>query len=203
MSTSQTQPISSSSLRELANDPNSIEHDPSLQLEQRHLEHVALVVDLFQGHGTMAKIVNGFTEDAGYEDPVAYAKNREEVAGQLLHIPTVTSSTATHKVYIKALHPNTPITSGTGRETTADLIEVEFKHDLTFKVGPTYHLETVLQVYSTPQGIVKLKDRDGEKIPDNGFAMALRKLNGIIVPATIGVPQNEKEDAELALKNQK
>ncbi|WVQ99893.1 hypothetical protein IAU59_007036 [Kwoniella sp. CBS 9459] len=205
MSDSQQQPISASSLKELHNDPSSLDLSPSVQgkLTQQHLSHVALVLDLFQGHGTMSKIEDGFTEDAGYEDPVAFAKNREEVAGQLLHIPTVTSSTQTRKATVTNFTPSVPTTSGSGRSTTADLIEVDFLHDLTFKVGPTYHLDTTLQIYSTPEGIVRLQDRQGDKIPDNGFMMALRKLNGIVAPKVAGVPQNEKEDAEMALKNQK
>ncbi|OCF37794.1 hypothetical protein I317_07521 [Kwoniella heveanensis CBS 569] len=206
--TSQSQPISSASLKELHNDPSSLTIDPSVEaqgkLTLQHREHIALVLDLFQGHGTMSKIVEGFTEDAGYEDPVAYAKNREEVAGQLLHIPTVTSSTNTRKATVTSLTTSIPTTSGTGRAVPdADLIEVDFLHDLSFKLGPTYHLDTTLQIYSTPQGIVRLQDRPGDRIPDNGFAMALRKLNGIVAPKVAGVPQNEKEDAEMALKNQK
>ncbi|WVW85774.1 hypothetical protein I302_107812 [Kwoniella bestiolae CBS 10118] len=198
-----TQQVSAQSLSNLSNDPSLLSYDPSLILEKRHLDHAALVLDIFQGKGTMTKIVEGFAEDSCYEDPVAYAKNREEVAGQLLHIPTVTSSTSTHKFHITSLTRNTPTKTGTGREVTADLIEVTFNHDLSFTVGPTYNLDTVLQIYSTEGGIVRLQDRPGDRIPDNGFAMALRKLNGIVAPKVAGVPKDQKEDAELAMKQNK
>ncbi|WWC93644.1 hypothetical protein V866_000479 [Kwoniella sp. B9012] len=200
---SNQQQVSASSLSTLSNDPSSLSCEPSLKLEKRQLDHAALVLDIFQGKGTMTKIVEGFTEDSCYEDPVAYAKNREEVAGQLLHIPTVTSSTSTHKFHITSLSPSISTKTGTGREVIADLIEVDFNHDLTFKIGPTYNLVTVLQIYSTPDGIVRLQDRPGDRIPDNGFAMALRKLNGIVAPKVAGVPKDEKEDAELAIKQNK
>ncbi|WRT68259.1 uncharacterized protein IL334_005235 [Kwoniella shivajii] len=196
-------PITKTTLSDLHNDPSSISVDPSLGLKKRHLEHVALVLDLFQGHGTMAKIENGFTDDACYEDPVAYAKNRTEVAGQLLHIPTVTSSTKTHKANVIKFTRGVSTTSGTDRKAESDLIEVEFNHDLTFVVGPTYNLDTVLQIYSTPDGIVRLQDRPGSSIPDNGFAMALRKLNGIVAPKAAGVPQTSEEDLKLAKQHEK
>ncbi|WWC90867.1 uncharacterized protein L201_005804 [Kwoniella dendrophila CBS 6074] len=197
-----TQGVSATSLSELHNDPSLLKYDESLGLSKQHLEHAALVLDIFQGKSTMTKIVNGFTEDSCYEDPVAFAKNREEVAGQLLHIPTVTSSTQTHKFEIIKLTKNVSTTSGDGKSYQADLIEIQFNHDLSFKLGPTYNLDTILQIYSTPQGIVRLQDRPSDKIPDNGFAMALRKLNGIVAPKVAGVPQNEKEDAEMALGRQ-
>ncbi|KAK8854908.1 hypothetical protein IAR55_003647 [Kwoniella newhampshirensis] len=195
--------ISAESLSKFYNDPNKIDADPSLPLTDLHRQHVALVLDLFQGHGTMTKIENGFVEDAVYEDPVAYAKNRMEVAGQLLHIPTVTSSTHTHLAKIASLTPSVQTTTGSNRSVTADEIHVDFKHDLVFKIGPTYHLETTLVVFSTKEGIVRFQDRKSESIPDNGLMMALRKLNGIIAPKVAGVPRDQKEDAEWAAANEK
>ncbi|WWC63159.1 uncharacterized protein I303_105759 [Kwoniella dejecticola CBS 10117] len=192
--------VSASSLGELHNDPSQLVYDPSLNLSERHLRHAALVLDIFQGKGTMTKINDNFTEDSIYEDPVAIGRDRHEVAGQLLHIPTVTSSTKTRKFSIISLTPGVSTTTGSKREVKADLIEVEFNHDLNFKVGPTYNLDTTLQIYSTEEGIVRLQDRPSDRIPDNGFAMALRKLNGVVAPKVAGVPKNQKEDAEKALK---
>ncbi|WWC71692.1 uncharacterized protein I206_105650 [Kwoniella pini CBS 10737] len=198
--TSQSNTVSASSLGELHNDPSKLSYDPTLKLSKRHLEHAALVLDIFQGKGTMTKINNGFTEDSIYEDPVAIGHDRQEVAGQLLHISTVTSSTKTNKFNIIDLTSNVETETGSKRKVKADLIQVEFNHDLNFKIGPTYNLDTTLQIYSTEEGIVRLQDRPGDKIPDNGFAMALRKLNGVVAPKVAGVPQNQKEDAEKALK---
>nr|XP_031860116.1 uncharacterized protein CI109_004480 [Kwoniella shandongensis]KAA5527188.1 hypothetical protein CI109_004480 [Kwoniella shandongensis] len=191
-------------LSKFYNDPSQIDADPSLSttLTTQHREHVALVLDLFQGHGTMKKIENGFVEDACYEDPVAYAKNRIEVAGQLLHIPTVTSSTQTHRARIISLNPSVSTTTGTSRPVIADEIHVDFKHDLTFKIGATYHLETTLVVFSTKEGIVRFQDRKSESIPENSLALALRKLNGIIAPKVAGLPKDDEQDAEWSAQNE-
>ena len=68
-----------SSLTSLANQPSALRYAPGVQLTPTQQYHVCLVLDLFQAKGTWAKIEQGLSEDAVYEDLFATAKNRIEV----------------------------------------------------------------------------------------------------------------------------
>jgi hypothetical protein len=67
------------SLTSLANQPSTLRYAPGIHLTPLQQYHVCLVFDLFQAKGTWAKIEEGLTKDAVYEDLFATAKNRVEV----------------------------------------------------------------------------------------------------------------------------
>lgn len=67
------------SLTSLSNQPSTLRYAPGIKLTPTQQYHVCLVLDLFQAKGTWAKIEQGLTEDAVYEDLFATAKNRIEV----------------------------------------------------------------------------------------------------------------------------
>lgn len=68
-----------SSLTSLANQPSALRYASGVHLTPTQQYHVCLVLDLFQAKGTWAKIEQGMSEDAVYEDLFATAKNRVEV----------------------------------------------------------------------------------------------------------------------------
>jgi hypothetical protein len=67
------------SLTSLSNQPSTLRYAPGIKLTPTQQYHACLVLDLFQAKGTWAKIEQGLTEDAVYEDLFATAKNRVEV----------------------------------------------------------------------------------------------------------------------------
>lgn len=83
----------------------------------------------------------------------------------------MTSSTKTKSYTVSSLKPSVPTTTGQDRAVTADEILVDFVHDLTFKIGFTYELNTQLVIFSSAEEgkIVRLQDRPKERMLDNGL----------------------------------
>lgn len=71
--------VSATDLHTLVNDPSTIQSAPGVSLTDLQKKHVAVVLDMFQAKGTMAKLTDNFTDDAVYEDLFATCKNRTEV----------------------------------------------------------------------------------------------------------------------------
>jgi hypothetical protein len=70
--------VTHADLHEPANDPSTLNIAPGVTLTDLQRRHVALVLDLFQGKGTMAKINENFDDEVVYEDHFATARNKEE-----------------------------------------------------------------------------------------------------------------------------
>lgn len=167
-----------------------------ITLTETQRYHVGLVLDLFQAKGTMTKLTQGFTEDAVYEDAFATAKNREEVAGQLLGLPVVckSSDTIRHEVIsvkrlsdpevieelsqvslgsseAKHVEPASLMNSAVAANTSR--IEMAFEHKFTFKPAGSVTMNTHLIVFSESEEgsgqIRRLQDRPMEKIPENSL----------------------------------
>jgi hypothetical protein len=88
------EPVTKSDLHEPSNSPSSLQalkptDGSSTSLSDRQARHFAIVLDLFQAKGTMAKIKDNFTENAVYEDLFATCKNRDEVGTSFLHVSYV------------------------------------------------------------------------------------------------------------------
>ena len=79
--------VSAAELHEPTNDPSTLTISPGVPLTETQRRHVAIVLDIFQAKGTMAKFDDNFTQDAVYEDLFASAKDRQEV-GVYLQAPT-------------------------------------------------------------------------------------------------------------------
>jgi hypothetical protein len=77
------EPVTSSDLHDPSNSPSHLQStfktSDGSSLSDRQAKHLAIVLDLFQAKGTMAKLNDNFTKDAVYEDLFATCKNREEV----------------------------------------------------------------------------------------------------------------------------
>ena len=75
-------PVTTSDLYTPTNSPQelrSLKTRDGQSLSERQAKHLAIVLDLFQAKGTMAKMNDNFTEDAVYEDLFASCKNRDEI----------------------------------------------------------------------------------------------------------------------------
>ncbi|ODN81530.1 hypothetical protein L202_01950 [Cryptococcus amylolentus CBS 6039] len=204
--------VTASSLHSFTNDPSTLILSPGVQPTDLQRQHIGVVLDLFQAKGTKAKLDDNFTKDAVYEDLFASCKTREEVGGQLLHLPTVLSSTTTRSYTVSQIIPNTSTTDGTGRTLSTDLISIPIKHIFEFKVPllpsklKSVTMDSTLEIYSSKDAeggkIVRLQDRPKENIPDFALLNWMRKFNAETVPKVVPLPKNDKEDAEKALKQQ-
>ncbi|KAF7977459.1 hypothetical protein HWV62_3641 [Athelia sp. TMB] len=216
-----TTPVSSQELHTIQNEPTNI--PSSVTLSDLQKRHVGLVLDLFQAKGTMAKIEDGFTEDAVYEDMFATCKDRKElgmsrtwlstrdglitkiVAGQFLGLPIVTKESITLYAEVVSLTPGASATRGNNVPAKADQIDIRFTHRFIFKFGgKQVDMNSTLIVFSDEKEgkIIRLQDRPMEEIPDNSLISALRKLNAVVAPAMV-IPQDEKKDADMVEKFQR
>lgn len=77
------EPVTTSDLQTPVNVPSDLQQSLATpdgsKLSERQAKHLAIVLDLFQAKGTMAKMNDNFTEDAVYEDLFASCKNRDEI----------------------------------------------------------------------------------------------------------------------------
>jgi len=77
------EPVTNSDLHTAVNSPSELQSTLSTsdgtKLSERQAQHLAIVLDLFQAKGTMAKMNDNFTNDAIYEDLFASCKNRDEI----------------------------------------------------------------------------------------------------------------------------
>lgn len=71
--------VSATDLSGPSNDPSTLNIAPGVQLTDLQRKHVAVVLDLWQRGGTMAKLKENFAEDVMYEDHFAYCHNLEEL----------------------------------------------------------------------------------------------------------------------------
>jgi hypothetical protein len=87
------EPVTPSDLHEPSNSPSVLQATLSTpngdRLTERQATHLAIVLDLFQAKGTMAKMNVYFTEHAVYEDLFASCKNRDEVGESLRSISII------------------------------------------------------------------------------------------------------------------
>lgn len=71
--------VSQQELHTPTNDPATLNVAPGVTLTESQRQHVAVVLDLFQAKGTMAKINDNFSPDAVYEDEFAKSGGIEEL----------------------------------------------------------------------------------------------------------------------------
>ena len=70
--------VTSEELHTPTNDPTTLNIAPGVELDDTQRKHVAIVLDLFQAKGTMAKIKDNFVQDAVYEDEFAKSGGIEQ-----------------------------------------------------------------------------------------------------------------------------
>lgn len=78
--------ITSQELHTPSNDPNSLDIAPGVTLSQNERHHVAVIIDLFQGKGSMAKLKDTFVQDAVYEDEFAISGGLEQVGTYVISL---------------------------------------------------------------------------------------------------------------------
>jgi hypothetical protein len=144
-------------------------------------------------------------------------------AGQLLHLPTICKSARTLSHTVASVRP-VITTADTDRQVAADEIDLDINHAFEFKVplpkgARTFEMNTTLCIFSSKEEgkIVRLQDRPMRQIPDNALLSVsprhrllgpcsakqmLRKINAVGVPKVVGLPENDKEDAEKMMKQQ-
>lgn len=105
--------------------------------------------------------------------PLSYVAHADQVAGQMVNLPTVVKSTETLNLKLISV-TSTPTEDGRGKKMQADEIKAEFKHRFEFRLplpkgAREVTMNTTLFVYSTGEGIVRLADRPQDQIPDNSL----------------------------------
>lgn len=71
--------VPTSELHKPSNDPNTLDIAPGVDLSEVERNHVAVIIDLFQGKGSMAKLKDTFAENGVYEDEFAISGGIEQV----------------------------------------------------------------------------------------------------------------------------
>lgn len=158
-----TSAVSSASLHEIQN--TALDIAPGINLTDLQKRHIGLVLEMFQAKGTIAKIDDGFTEVAVYEDLFATAQNRREVAGQFLGLPIVTKSSTTVSHLVESATAPTP-------PATAYELHVKIHQCFVFKpLGTEVNMKSTLVIFSDEAKgkITRLQDRPMEEIPDNSL----------------------------------
>lgn len=63
-------------------------------------------------------------------------------------------------------------------------------------VGTEKTINSKIKIFTEAGKISEVQDRWDGELPDGIFAKAMRNLNSVTVPAFVGVPKNEEEDAK-------
>ncbi|TVY82658.1 hypothetical protein LSUE1_G004510 [Lachnellula suecica] len=144
---------------------------------------VGSVLDLFKGQPSLKKL-QLWTDEATFSDPITKAEGRKQYQAQWYGLQSAFSS-------IEQLHHS--VTSA------GNPIMLDLKSKYTVKgIGKEQTIESVVKIFTDSEGskIVGVEDRWNGDIPEGAFAKAFRNLNSVAVPAFVGVPKTEKEDAE-------
>ncbi|TVY48199.1 hypothetical protein LOCC1_G002453 [Lachnellula occidentalis] len=144
---------------------------------------VGSVLDLFAGRPTLKKL-QLWTDDASFNDPITQAEGRKQYEAQWYGLQTAFSE-------IEQLHHS--VTSA-GNPITMDL-KTRYKIK---GLGSEQTIASVIKIHTDDAGkkIMKVEDKWDGKLPEGAFAKAFRNLNSVVVPAFVGVPKNEAEDAK-------
>merc|ERR1712232_532913 len=78
--------VTQQELHQPANDPAALNVAPGVDLSPSQRRHVAVIIDLFQGKGSMSKVRDNFAPQGVYEDEFAKAGGIDQIAGQLVNV---------------------------------------------------------------------------------------------------------------------
>jgi len=154
-----------------------------VDLNEKNTVLIGSILDLFKGKPTLKKL-QLWADDASFNDNITKAEGRKQYEAQWYGLQTAFSE-------IEQIHHS--VTS-TGNPITMDL-KTRYKIK---GIGSEQIIESVVKIHTDAAGekIVKVEDRWNDDIPDGPFAKAFRNLNSVVVPAFVGVPKNEAEDAK-------
>jgi len=125
-----------------------------------------------------------WNDDATFNDPLTKAEGRKQFEAQWYGLKAAFSE-------IEQLQQS--VTSA-GNPITLDL-KTRYKMK---GIGTEKTINSVIKIHTDPEGkkITQVEDRWDGEIPDGAFAKVFRNLNSVVVPAMIGVPKNEAEEAK-------
>ncbi|ESZ90591.1 hypothetical protein SBOR_9024 [Sclerotinia borealis F-4128] len=152
-----------------------------VKLSDRQKVLVGSVLDLFAGRPSLPKL-SLWTDTATFSDQITKAEGRKQFAAQWYGLQAAFSSIEriSHEV-VSAGNP----------------IELDLCTKYTVKgVGLQQRIDSRVSIWVEGK-IVGVRDSWGGEVPGEGaFVKALRKLNSVVVPAFVGVPKNNQEDAK-------
>ncbi|MCJ1367669.1 hypothetical protein MMC16_006803 [Acarospora aff. strigata] len=161
----------------------NIKTAPGVELDEHQRTLVGSVLDLFAGRPSLKKL-QLWSDDAAFEDPITKAQGRKQYEPQWYGLQSAFSE-------IERLHHE--VTDG-GNPISMDLKTryvikgIHKEQTITSKVNIFYDKAT--------GKITKLEDKWDGKLPDSSFTNIFRQLNSVTVPAMVGVPKNDEEDAK-------
>jgi hypothetical protein len=165
---------------EIQTTPNAA---PGVELSSQQKLLVGSVLDLFKGYPTLKKL-SLWTDDATFADPLTQAQGRKQYQAQWYGLATAFST----------IEQQSQTVTSAGNPITLDL-----KTRYVVKgLGTEKVINSKINIHTDSAGekIVKVEDRWDGEIPEGPFAKAFRNLNSVVVPAFVGVPKNEEEDAK-------
>ncbi|TVY31980.1 hypothetical protein LSUB1_G008158 [Lachnellula subtilissima] len=171
------------SASELGIENTNVQTAAGVDLSAQQKLLVGSVLDLFAGRPSLKKL-QLWTDDASFNDPITKAEGRKQYEAQWYGLQTAFSE-------IEQLHHS--VTSA------GNPISMNLKTRYQIKgLGKEQTIESVIKIQTDDAGkkIVRVEDRWDGKLPEGPFAKAFRNLNSVVVPAFVGVPKNEAEDAK-------
>ncbi|KAG0649668.1 hypothetical protein D0Z07_3941 [Hyphodiscus hymeniophilus] len=141
---------------------------------------------LFAGKPTLQKL-QLWADDATFADPITKAQGRKQYQAQWYGLVAAFSS----------ITPHSHSVTSAGNPITMDL-------KTTYKVkglGTEKTIESVIKITTDASGekITSVEDRWNGNIPEGPVTTAFRNLNSVVVPAFVGVPKNDEDDAKKTL----
>ncbi|KAJ9630419.1 hypothetical protein H2203_000939 [Taxawa tesnikishii (nom. ined.)] len=145
-----------------------------------HVEDINTAPDvhLFEHQKTIL-----WSDDAVLEDPVTIAKGRKQYEAQWYGLLSACSEIECLRYRVMS---------------ASNPIEMELEMQYTIKnIGMAKVIESVVRISLDDAGIVvKVEDKWNGELPESSFVNALRRLDAVIVPNLISIPQDKEEDQQ-------
>ncbi|QIW99731.1 hypothetical protein AMS68_005249 [Peltaster fructicola] len=173
--------MSTPSTGELKIESTDIQTAPGVQLSSEQKTLVGVVLDLFAGRPSLAKLQT-WTDDATFADPITEAKGRDRYQAQWYGLQTAFSE----------IERKSHSVTSSGNPIEMDLV-TRYKIK---GIGKETTINSKINIFTNEAGkITKVEDKWDGKLPDSSIANAFRHLNAVSVPKMVSVPKNAEEDA--------
>ncbi|KAJ4420393.1 hypothetical protein N0V82_004382 [Gnomoniopsis sp. IMI 355080] len=182
-------PAGSHSFSSLDIKNTSIQTAPGVELTEQQKVTIGSVLDLFEGHPTLAKF-SLWSQNATFTDNITVAQGYPKYTAQFYGLPALFK----------------PIQLQHHRVTNAgNPIELEMSNKYVVKgIKKEQIMNSVVRIHVGQDGkIEKVEDRWNGKLPEGAISDAFRKLNAVTVPAFVKVPKNEEEDNKMKAEREK
>jgi len=176
-----TEDMSKANFVEYDVETTQINTAPGVELSESQKFLTGSVLDLFAGRPTVKKL-SLWTDDAVFTDPLTIAEGRKQYSAQWYGLKAAFSD-------IKRL--SCQVTS------SGNPIEMDLKTLYKVKgLGTEQTIDSKIKIHYEGEKITKVEDRWNDQLPEGAFANAMRNLNSVVVPAFVGVPKSEEEEAK-------